>query len=116
MAASFFVAFSLGLWIRGGFDDNDAADDPCARRSMARTTQTVEMVVQGAGGKTETMQVPLLPQQSRGMVAIATGGSPFPTKCAGPSNASGGRIRQERKYFPVRIARRQPGRGPHRPD
>jgi len=104
MAASFLVAFSLGIWLRGGFTTTTTARTP---NSFSPSdpggngeTRAVEMVVQGAGGKTETMQVPVVPNnrlewwQSQPAATV-------PDEVRRAVERSGGQIRQERKYFPV---------------
>jgi hypothetical protein len=98
MAASFLVAFSLGLWLRGGFTTTTSTTPPGDNGA----TRAVEMVVQGAGGKTQTMQVPVLPSSRAGWWQSQPAAS-IPDDVRRAVERAGGRIRQVRKYFPVEL-------------
>ncbi len=98
MAASFLVAFSLGIWLRGGFTTTTSTTPPGDNGA----TRAVEMVVQGAGGKTETMQVPVLPSSRAGWWQSQPAAS-IPEDVRRAVERAGGRIRQVRKYFPVEL-------------
>lgn len=106
MAASFLIAFSLGLWIRGGSLTTTIARpaDPLATAARGTAdrgeTRTVEVVAQGAGGRIEKMQVPLV--ENRGWWQSQPA-AVVPDEVRRAVERSGWQVRQERKYFPIEL-------------
>ena len=108
MAASFLVAFSLGLWMRGGLTTTTTTTRPTgpfavAPRSIdSGETRTVEVIAEGAGGQVEKMQVPLV-DNSRAGWWQSQPAAVVPEEVRRAVERSGLQIRQERKYFPVQL-------------
>jgi hypothetical protein len=121
MAASFLVAFSLGLWIRGGFvttnsgapgsvatitDPRVATDQRAAPRGASEQagngTQVVDMVIRGAGGQEQRMQVPLVDNRGMGWWQSQPP-AVVPDAVRRTVEQAGGRIRQERRYWSVEL-------------
>ena len=109
MAASFLIAFSLGLWIRGGLTTTTtsvrlspsiAAGGPGAVNAGA--SRTIQVVAEGGGGKVERMQVPLV-DNSRLQWWQSQPAAAVPEDVRQAVERSGWQIRQERKYFPVEL-------------
>lgn len=108
MAASFLVAFSLGLWIRGGLTTTTTTTRPTGPFAVAPRsvdggqTRTVEVIAEGAGGQVEKMQVPLV-DNSRAGWWQSQPAAVVPEEVRRAVERSGLQIRQERKYFPVQL-------------
>lgn len=106
MAASFLIAFSLGLWIRGGLSTTTVrSGGPMAAAPSAINTgetRTVEVFAEGAGGQVEKMQVPLVDNSRLGWWQSQPAAT-VPDDVRRAVERAGGQIRQERKYFPVQL-------------
>jgi hypothetical protein len=108
MAASFLVAFSLGLWMRGGLTTTTTTTRSTGPFAVAprsidgRETRTVEVIAEGAGGQVEKMEVPLL-DDSRAGWWQSQPAAVVPEEVRRAVERSGLQIRQERKYFPVQL-------------
>lgn len=110
LAASFLVAFSLGLWIRGGVWTSTTSPTPNfaaipeihngpARNAEA---QTVRLIAQGATGNVQQIQIPIL-DPSRLQSWQSQPEAVVPDAVRRAVEHSGYQIRQERKYFPMQL-------------
>ncbi|HEX3997243.1 MAG TPA: hypothetical protein VHX65_01715 [Pirellulales bacterium] len=104
MAASFLVAFSLGIWIRGGLTTTAGRTQSPIVSAVpgSAASQTLQVVAEGGNGKVEQMQVPLV-DNSRLQWWQSQPAAVVPEEVRQAIERAGGQVRQERKYFPVQL-------------
>jgi len=106
LAAGFLIAFSLGLWLRGGLTTTTTTSErllpPLARSPVPAASRTIQVTAEGGGGRVEQMQVPLV-DNSRLPWWQSQPAAVVPEEVRRAVERSGGQIRQERKYFPVQL-------------